>query len=202
MLLCPKWQKLAYGTDGAFITPDQWTLNSDTAAFDVAGIVAANVVWLEKPATSFRGGGELLAIDSLTSTSLGLRRLGLPAGAGYPPATVAGLTAVQFTVLSLGPQIEEASFSLNRQYMIDPGVPGRTAANIYDLRDLRQACVLTVICQRIGAELQDKTDAAWALKLKNHRAELDLTLGRLQLRWGNKGDSQPPSTLFSTRFVR
>ena len=45
-----------------------------------------------------------------------------------PPAPAAGLTGVEFLIASLDPQIEEASFDLNRRFGIDPNVAGRSPA--------------------------------------------------------------------------
>lgn len=199
-ILCPKWQKLAGAGDGA-INAASWTLTSATATFDAAGVTTGHVCWLQKPAATFLGMGDLLAIQSVTATSLSLRRVGLAVNAGQTPVAT-NTTAITYAILTLGPQIEEASFDLNRRYNIDPSVSGRTPTDVYDIRDLRQATVLTVLVRRIESELQDKSDAAWAMKLKSYRTALDEVLARLSVRWGSTGDTQPPSTWFGTRLVR
>ena len=132
-------------------------------------------------------------MDGATAAGLTLRRLGTEPGVGYPPAPAAGLTGVEFLIASLDPQIEEASFDLNRRFGIDPNVAGRSPADVYDLRDLRQACVLTVLAQRYAAETRgDQGD--FALKLTQVRQELSEVLARLTLRWGGAARTDNPPT--------
>src|SRR4051812_22288966 len=63
--VCHKDFKIAYGTDGAIAALTPWRLTS--AAFDFAarGVAANMVVQLLKPTTSFKGSGELFAIDAV-----------------------------------------------------------------------------------------------------------------------------------------
>jgi hypothetical protein len=156
------------------------------------------VVVLRKPAALFKGSGEPFAVESVAGGSVTLRRPGRGAGAGQPPPATSG---VDFLIASLDPQAEEASFDLNRRFAIDPGIPGRTPSALYDLRDLRAACVLSVLAQRYAAESRGR-DGDFPFKLDLVKQELSEVLGRLQLRWGPGGDAQPPSTHFSTRLVR
>jgi len=200
-VLCPDWQKLAAGSDGAFAPAAPWRLGSATVDFEAAGVAAGHVVLLRKPATLFKGGGELLAVEMAQGHTLELRRLGTAPGRGHPPAPAAGVTGVEFLVATLDPQIEEASFELNRRLAIDPQWGGRTPADLRDLRDLRQACVLSVLAQRYAAETRgDQGD--FAVKLSQIRQELAAVLNRLQLRWGSGGQLHPSTTWFSTRIVR
>ena len=71
------------------------------------------------------------------------------------PGPVRGATGVEFLIATLDPQVEEASFDLNRRFWIDPNIAGRTPGDVYDLRDLRQACVLTVLAQRYASETRE-----------------------------------------------
>jgi hypothetical protein len=200
-ILCPDWQKLASGTDGVFSPGLPWTLTSASTMFDSAGVTCQHVVWLRKPSTAFKGSGELLAVDSSAGNSVTLRRLGASLNQGQPPAPVPGLTGVDFLIATLDPQIEEASFQLNRQFSIDPNVAGRTPGDVYDLRDLRQACVLIVLAQRYAAETRgDAGD--FALKLVQIKQELGEVQSRLRLRWGASGTDHQSTNWFSTRIVR
>lgn len=200
-VLCPDWQKLAYGTDGAFAAGSPWVLTSASVNFVAAGVTAQHVVLLRKPTTVFKGSGELLAVDSASPAGLTLRRLGAGLNLGHPPAPAAGLTNVEFTIVTLDPQIEEASFDLNRRFGIDPNVAGRSPGDVYDLRDLRQACVLTVLAQRYAAETRgDQGD--FALKLTQVKQELTEVLARLTLLWGGSGTDRQSTNWFSTRLVR
>jgi hypothetical protein len=108
---------------------------------------------------------------------------------------------VEFLITSLDPQIEEASFDLNRRFSIDPNIAERTPGLVYDLRDLRQACVLTVLAQRYSAETRT-SQGDFALKLSQVKGELSEALARLQLRWGQSSTDNQSTTWFSTRIVR
>jgi hypothetical protein len=203
VLLCPKWQKLAYGVDGVFSAGSPWMLSSASASFVAAGIMPGNVIWLQKPTSAFKGSGELFGVDSVTATTATLHRVGLASGVGLPPGGT-GLTGVEYTVLTLVPQIEDVSFWINRLWSIDPNIPGRQPTDATDLRDIRDFCVLTVIIRRLVTELQNTVNNAWALKLQGYREELGIIQIRIDLRWNktNTNDSTPVSRLFSMRIVR
>ena len=200
-VLCPEWQKLAGAVDGAFAPGDPWTLASASTDFAAAGVAPQNVVLLRGPKPAFKGGGELLAVDSAAAGSVTLRRLGLPAGAGLPPATAAGLSGVDFWIASFGPQIEEESFILNRRFAIDPATPGRQPADLNDLRDLRYACVLGVLYKRYATEVRTP-GSDFALKAAAIREELGEVYARLTLRWSAATVGQDATNWFSTRLVR
>lgn len=199
--LCPDWQKLAQAGDGQFAAGSPWVLTSPTVNFEAAGVTSQHVILLRRPNTVFRGSGELLAVDSASGNSVSLRRIGNTAGGGQPPSPPGGVSGVDFLIATLDPQGEEATFDLNRRFGIDPDVAGRAPADIHDLRDLRQACVLTVLAQRYAAETRgDQGD--FALKLNVVRQELAEVLARLQIRWGTSGQDTNSTTWFSTRIVR
>ncbi len=200
-MLCPDWQKLASGVDGVFTAASPWLLSSASVDFAAAGVAAGHVVLLRKPAPVFKGSGELLAVDSASGQGVVLRRLGAALNMGQPPGPSAGVTGVEFLLATLDPQIEEACFDLNRRFGIDPNVAGRTPGDVYDLRDLRQACVLTVLMQRYAAETRG-SQGDFALKLAQVRQELSEVLARLTLRWGQSGTDRNSTNWFSTRIVR
>jgi hypothetical protein len=203
ILLSPRWQKLAYGTDGTIPGINSWQLTSLSATFDAAGVGPGNVVLLTQPKTRFRGSGELFGVSTLLDpTDLLLRRIG-PTSPGLPPGTFGtDLPGVEYTILTLLPQIEQASYWINQTYNILPGVPGREPETAYDLRDIRDLTVLTVIVRRLVAEVQDTPNAAWNVKLLHYQAELSAVQSRVQIRWVAPGEVPPPSTWFSTRIGR
>jgi hypothetical protein len=194
-VLTPDWQKLAYALDGSI---SSWTLTSATTTFSANGVASGHVVSLKKPTASFKGGGELLAIDSASTNSVVMRRIGKAAGVGQTPPAV---SSVEFIVATLDPQIEEASFDLNRRFNIDPNNAERQPADLYDLRDLRQACVLTVLCWRYAAETRSDS-GDFKMKAAMFKDELSNILSRLSIRWGATADVQPATTAFSTRLSR
>ncbi len=154
--LAPSWQCMAKGTDGVFATSVPWVLTSSTINFATNGVSPNQVVALTAPKSQYPGGGDLLAIDSVSGNSITLRRPHKDLNVGMPPAPAAGLSNVAFTVTTFDPQIEEASFDLKRRFGIDENITFRDSSWIYDLRDLRMVVVLTVLYDRYTAELRSR----------------------------------------------
>lgn len=199
-VLIPAWQKVAFGTDGAFASGEPWALTSASLDFEAAGVKSGHVISLRKPSSLFKGTGELLAVASAVGNRLVLRRIGARAGEGAPPAPAAGVSGVEFQIATLFPQIEEASFDLNRRFNIDPRVPGRSPDALHDRRDLRAACVLAVLAQRYAAETRG-AEGDFPLKLKQITSELSETLARIEVRWRTATAGRETS-MFSTRISR
>lgn len=199
-VLIPAWQKVAFGTDGVFAPGEPWTLMSASLDFEAAGVRSGHVISLRKPTSLFKGTGELLAVASAAGGSLVLRRIGAKFGEGAPPAPTAGVSGVEFLIATMFPQIEEASFDLNRRFNIDPRVPGRSPDALHDRRDLRAACVLTVLAQRYAAETRG-AEGDFPIKMKQIGSELSETLARIEVRWKNALAGRETS-MFSTRISR
>ena len=106
-----------------------------------------------------------------------------------------------FTINTLDPQIEEASFDIKCRFGIDENIAYRSSSWIYDQRDLRMATVLTVFSpatsRRPGA-----TTATGPRKIELIKTELDVVLDRVQVRWGPLGNSAEPATIFSCKISR
>jgi len=199
--LCPAWQQMAAGTDGFFSPGLPWVLTSTLVNFAANGVTPNQVVSLSAPKSSFPGGGQLLAVDSVSGSSLTLRRLHKDLNVGQPPAPAAGLTGVAFTINTMDPQIEEASFDIKRRFGIDENIAYRSSTWVYDERDLRMATVLSVLLDRYMAETRtDRGD--WSMKIGLVRSQLDQILDRVQVRWGPYGNSAEPSTVFSCKISR
>jgi len=202
-LLAPSWQQMAAGTDGYFSPASPWVLRSTATNFGSNGVSHNQVVQLSSPKANFPGGGQLLAIDSVSTdgTSLTLRRLHKDLSVGQPPAPAAGLTGVTFTINTLDPQTEEASFDIKRRFGIDETIAYRSSTWVFDLRDLRMATVLTVLKDRYMAETRTER-GDWSMKINLVRSQLDQVLDRVQVRWGPYGNSSEPSTVFSCKISR
>jgi hypothetical protein len=199
--LCPGWQQMAYGTDGDFAPGAPWVLNSTAINFAANNVAPNQVVWLSQPKSQYPGGGALLAIDSVAGTSITLRRLHKDLNVGQPPAPIAGLTNVTFTINTLDPQTEEASFDIKRRFGIDENISARESSWVYDLRDLRMATVLSVLLARYTQEARsDRGD--FPRKIDQIKIELGQVLDRVQVRWGPLGNAEEPSTLFSCKLSR
>ncbi len=201
IMLCPPWQQMAAGTDGVFAPGNPWVLNSASVNFAANGVSSNQVAWLTAPKTQYPGGGQLLAIDSISGNSITLRRPHKDLYVGQPPAPSAGLTGVTFTINTLDPQSEEASFDIKRRFGIDENITDRTSSWIYDLRDLRMATVLSVLYDRYMQENRAE-QGDFQNKIRRIRQQLDDVLARVQVRWGPFGNSAEPSTLFGCKLSR
>lgn len=200
-ILCPPWQTMAAGTDGVFANGAPWVLTSVAVNFETNGVAANQVVQLTAPAANFKGGGQFLAIDSVSGHSVTLRRPYKDLGVGQPPAPAAGLSGVAFAINTLGPQIDEASFDLKMRYSIDEGLSLRASGWVRDLRVLRTATVLSVLLDRYTQETRtDRGD--FDKKVGRVRQQLAGVLDRLQIDWGPRGSITPPTTSFGARLTR
>jgi hypothetical protein len=203
-ILCPPWQQMAAGADGVFANGAAWVLTSASVNFQNNGVAPNQVVQLTAPKANYPGGGQLLAIDSVSGGSITLRRLHKDLNVGQPPAPAAGLTGVAFVINTLDPQIEEASFDIKRRFAVDDTVGGdfsRSSNWMYDMRDLRIATVLSVLLDRYIQETRTNR-GDFEAKVNRIRQQLDDVLGRVQVRWGPFGNSAEPTTLFGCKISR
>ena len=192
---------MAKGSDGVFANGVPWVLTSASVNFQTNGVQPNQVVALTAPKSQYPGGGDLLAIDSVSGNSITLRRPHKDLNIGMPPGPAAGLTGVTFNITTFDPQTEEASFDIKRRFGIDENITFRDSSWIYDLRDLRMLTVLTVLYDRYTAELRsDRGD--WVRKMGHIRNLRDEITDRVQVRWGPYGNSAEPSTVFSCKITR
>jgi hypothetical protein len=206
-ILCPKDQRLAWGNDGQFSTNTPWVLTSAAVDFQAYGVAPGHVVLLTQPTPSFKPPGELFAVVAVAPNAVTLRRRGQPAGIGLPPGPAAGLSQVEFSVTTLGPQVALASYDLNRRFGIDDLIAGRRPCDLFDPNEVREAAVLTVLYRQytdMGRGAGGDVDAFTA-KARLYRQELDDLLARTVVHWlPAPGDtaSNPSSGRFSTRLSR
>jgi hypothetical protein len=203
-VLCPPWQQMAYGTDGAFASGSPWVLTSASVNFTSNGVNPNQVVWLTTPKSQYPGGGAFLAVDSTSGGSITLRRPYKDLNVGQPPAPAAGLTGVTFAINTLDPQIAEATYDLKQRYMIDdnPQVGNLRASSwIYDLQVLRVATVYSVLYERYCQEARtDRGD--FKEKIVRYRQKLNDAISRVEVRWGPYGNSAEPATVFNCKLSR
>ena len=201
--LAPSWQCMARGTDGVFASGMPWVLSSASVNFGTNGVQPNQVIALTGPKTQFPGGGDLLAIDSVSTdgASITLRRPYKDLNIGMPPVPATGLVNVTFSILTFDPQTASASFDIKRRFGIDENITFRDSSWIYDLQDLRMLTVLTVLYDRYTAELRsDRGD--WQRKMGHIRNLRDEVADRVQVRWGPYGNSSEPSTIFNCKISR
>lgn len=205
-LVCPKDQVIAAGTDGVFDPTSRWTLASPSVNFSQQGVAPGQIVQLLGPTSTFRPPGDMLVVDTVSPQFITLRRKGQSAGVGQPPGTMTGATGVEFLIATLGPQIEIASYDLNRRFGIDDLIAGRRLSDLYDAREVREAVVLTVLRQRYR-DLSRDGDAshdALAAKSEAMQSELETLLARAVVHWNGSpgGESTSNTNRFSTRLER
>ncbi len=199
--LAPSWQVMAKGTDGYFSSGQPWVLNSSSVNFASQGVAPNQVVCLSAPKANYPGGGDLLAIDSVSANAITLRRPYKDLNIGNPPGPSAGLTGITFNIMTFDPQTAQATFDIKRRFGIDENITFRDSSWIYDLQDLRVAVVLSVLYDRYTAELRsDRGD--WVRKMGHIRNKRDEIIDRVQVRWGPYGNSAEPSTVFSFKISR
>ena len=129
---------------------------------------------------------------------------------GQPPAPPAGLTGVEFAVRTLGPQIQLASYDLDRRFGIDDAVAGRRSVDLARPppapRGRRPDGPLQAVPgpePAVRRAAPDAPDDWYAAKARIAKAELDEVLDRLALRW-NEADVAAraiATTRFSTRHL-
>lgn len=183
--LCAR-EYLASGTDGAFSAGSPWTLTSASTHWISQGVIPGSVVALRSPATQFGSAGALLAVDSVAQdgSSVTLRRLNMAAGTGLPPG-VGGVSNVSFAVPTMRGLIENATYDIERRYGINALISGRTVASMFDLREVRNLCVLTVVIPRfldLARQASANQDLYFA-KYGSLKSELDDLLARVVIHW-------------------
>lgn len=201
VLICPRDQMVASGSDGLLQSVDRWILHSSSVDFAAQGVQPGQAVLLSGPVTHFRAPGELMFVEECGSGWVRMRRKGLGAGAGNPPGPPQGLSGVEFSVLTLAPQILAASEDIGRRLGIGNGEGGRLASDLEDLGELRDATVLTVLhrlCLAMARPMGDEPDV-FALKAERLKVELDEVLARLVVHWKGMSDV---TTRFHTRIGR
>lgn len=195
---------MAAGNDGAFSSGSPWVLSSASVDFQANNVSPNQVVWLTTPKSQYPGAGTLLAIDSVLGNSITLRRPYKDLNVGMPPGPPSGISGVTFTINTLDPQIEEASYDLKQRFAIDDLLGTslyRNSSWIYDLQVLRVATIYSVLVERYTQE--SRTDRGdFDKKATRFRQKLDDAISRIQVRWGPFGNSAEPSTVFSTKLSR
>jgi hypothetical protein len=205
-LLCPKDQNLAWGVDGVFSVSDRWTLTSQSVDFLANGLTPGQIVRLTQPVAFFKPPGDSLVVAVVAPNKVTLRRKGQLLGMGQPPGPLDGASQVEFAVTTLGPQIERASYDLNRRFGIDDLIAGRRSSDLFDPREVREATVLTVLHRQYlesSRGTEERVDS-FALKSQRYKQELDDLLDRTVVHWTSAcGTTTPESTTrLSTRLSR
>lgn len=199
-LLCPQDQVLASGTDGAFAAGDSWTLRVSGVDFLARGVRGGELILLTGPGSRFRPPGEILIVEAAGLEWLRMRRKGFASGEGCPPGVAAGLTGVEYIVLTLRPQLSEASAELARRLGISDQLSSVDVIDPEDAGALREAAVLTVL-QRLHfcmAREAGATPDIFAFKSEKLRLELDNVITRLVMRVAGTTHGRPgcPTRIF------
>lgn len=199
--LVPSSQRVAYGTDGVFAGVLPWVLTSSSVDFAVQGVTSGMVCQLTQPKSVFRGQGDLLACESASGGSLTLRRIGWPVGWGQPISPMSGVVGVEFTIETLGNQIEDVAYMLEERFAVDPRMANRNPQNMYDQRIFRRLTAYQVVLRQYE-QMTRNPDLEFSEKIKiyerRYREELEIAV----VRWGPTGTSQPSTSFNQTRLSR
>jgi hypothetical protein len=167
--LTSKFERVAYGTDGA-IAAGTFAL---TSALDFAarGLEAGHVVVLDKAGSSgSRTLLDCLPVVSVATTTATLGRLGLGAGFGAFPAgvtTAAGVTGLTFRAPTCRPQIATATATIKRKLRID------SDDQLEAVSDVRPLCAKMVLYWLYLAEYRQARDDAYRQKMLDLKADID-----------------------------
>ena len=203
VMLCPRDQVIAAGSDGSFTTLDPWTLRSSAVDFASIGLAPGHVVQLQSSGAASAATPRLFAVEQVTAQGVHLRRIGLASGNGQPPGVEMDVPTVAFRVATYGPQIESVGFDLMQRFGLDPGTEGRAPADLVDPRELREATVVSVL-ERRCFDLAQEPDSPLARKARHYGNEFDSILSRIALHWrgASRGIAPPASARFGTRLSR
>jgi hypothetical protein len=214
--LCPASQELARGVDGV-LPPGGWALSAASTNFLNQGVLPASpapagstfeayapVILLSGGVPSIGTNVGMQVVATNLDGSATLARPGLAAGQGSAPGGASGRTGVAYLLRTLAPQIEWASYELNRRYGVDDVVLGRRAVDQYDPRELRLACTFLVLYRQYEAMARESKDDTFARKSDHYKEELDDLLGRVAVRWlpSYTQGTDDVATRFGMRLVR
>jgi len=185
--LIPLAQTVAKGSDGVFLASSagSWVLNSASSNFVTQAVAAGTVLQIRGPQGVYAS-TDMLVVVSVAANAVTLRRVGLPVGMGSPPGPAAGITGVQFIIGTLYPQIERASYDLRKTFDLDDAVPGRQFSDMYDPREMQEACMALVLSRqyRDMARHVGKMEDFYE-KSKNHQADYTRIVQRTQIHMKN-----------------
>lgn len=208
LTLCPRHQRAARGSDGAILASSPWVLTSPSVDFEASGVSAGSVVHLDAPRSEFPPPGDLLWVSSASGHAATLARLGLPAGAGAPPISgSADVARVAFSCATFRPQIETASYEINRIFGVDAGITGRQFRDLYEPRELNRLCVLMVLADcYLAMTRQAGADDDFGAKAQTYALQRRDQQERLEVRWRRVARDgtriEERTNRFSTRITR
>lgn len=193
-MLVPSDQVIVSGTDGT-IAAGSWSLTSASVDFVAAGLSVGNVFQLT---LTGHASPAHFGVSLVAPRTVDLKRIGM--ALGMPPVAFSA-SAVTFGAPTFRPQIEDASYDLNRRYGIDDTFATHSANYLYDSRELRQACVLTVLMRQYAIESRAR-EGDFASKLLVVREELSDLLARIAVKFGPLGQAATASGRFGTQIRR
>lgn len=200
-LLVPPSQKHASGTDGVIGSGNLWLLSSATVDFNSWGIKAGQIVHLTGPKVNFPSPGQCWVIETVDASGITIRRPSQLAGVGQPPSPSGGLTAISFAVLTVFPQIENASYDINRIFGVDDTIPYRDPASIIDQRQLEAVTVLKTLAD-LYMQASRQPDDDFAVKGRAYAKQAADALARINLLWDSSNTLAVQTGRFNTRLTR
>jgi hypothetical protein len=147
--LVPRSNIWGYGADGTIAAADPWTLHSDQNDFASMDIRPGMLVRFLAPKTIYGSTGEIYAVDAVGVASdreITVRRIGAVARAGEPPGDDVDLSGITFDILTLRPQIEQASSQIDARLAIGYATDrGRADLSPATRDQIRTLCAFMVL---------------------------------------------------------
>lgn len=202
-ILCAR-EYLAAAKDGAIPAGSPWTLASTSTRFASQGVAPGCVVVLDTPSASFGAAGMLFAVDVAADSGLSLRRLNMAPGVGLAPGPPAGLAGIGFKVPTMAAQIENASFDIELQFGVSAYATGRLSSDLVNPREVRAACVLTVVADRyfdLARQAEKGSDLYYA-KAAMVKQQLTDLIDRVSVHWKPGPVLPEESSVFGMRIER
>ena len=192
---------LARASDGQIQSGDLWTLSSASVDFAGFGVRAGQVVHLTGPTSSFKLPGRCWVVGSVGPSGVTLRRAKAAASVGAPPVASA-LTGITFAVLTMGPQIENASYRINRIFGVDAAVTGRSPSDMYDARQLEEATSYRALADAYWALSRQENGDDFKAKARFYNEQATAAEDRINLIWSANNRPQQQTSKFNMRITR
>lgn len=192
---------LAKASDGQVQPGDLWTLSSASVDFAAYGIRAGQIVYLTGPVSAFKSPGQCWVAGSVGPSGVTLRRPKAAASVGAHPVSAA-LTGIVFQVLTMGPQIENASYRINRIFGVDPSVTGRSPTDLYDARQLEEATSYRALADAYWALSRQENGDDFKAKARFYNEQATAAEDRINLIWSANNRPQQQTSKFNMRITR
>jgi hypothetical protein len=198
----PANQVLAKGQNGELAGT---TFTADGADFELAGVEAGSVIYLETADSSLDGAYEVAAVDSAEQLCVSVLRRSSEDEPVAPPAGTQ-TTGITYRVSTLGPQIEQVSIQIEQYFTTLPGhdLTGLSLETILNSKAVRQLCALGTIALVYASAVDSQNSEQCWKKHEHYKQMFGKALERIRVELDENGDGVGDSVRFGGcgRLVR